>query len=42
MYNTRGYLDTLIMQLNIVPFTTNGTYGYDYGWGKKCVGWISH
>jgi len=31
MYKIRGFLDTLIMQLSIVPFTTNGTYGYDHG-----------
>jgi len=34
MYTTRDYLDTLIMQLNLVPFATNGTYGHDDGWNK--------
>jgi len=23
MYTTKGYLDTLMVQLNLVPFTTN-------------------
>jgi hypothetical protein len=31
MYTTRGYLHTLVMQLNLVPFATNGTYGHDHG-----------
>ncbi len=28
---TRGYLDTLVVQLNLVPFVTHGTYGHDHG-----------
>jgi hypothetical protein len=28
MYITKGYLDTLIMWLSLVPFATNGTYGH--------------
>jgi len=32
MYTTKGYFDTLEMQLNLVPFATNGTYGHDHGW----------
>jgi hypothetical protein len=43
MYITRGYLNTLVVWLNLVPFATNGTYGHDHGWKKYyCVGWKSH
>ncbi len=31
MYTTRGYLDTLVVQLSLVPFATNGTFGHDHG-----------
>ncbi len=31
MYTTMGYLDTLEVQLSLVPFATNGTYGHDHG-----------
>jgi hypothetical protein len=43
MYITRGYLDTLVVWLNLVLFATNGTYGHDHGWKNfECVGWKSH
>jgi hypothetical protein len=29
-YTTRDYLDTLIVQLSLIPFATNGTYGHDH------------
>jgi len=32
MYTTRGCVDTLILQLSLVSFATNGTYEHDYGW----------
>ncbi len=35
MYTNRGYLDTLVMRLSLVPFATNGTYGHDHGWKKN-------
>ncbi len=31
MYIIKGYVDTLMVQLNLVPFTTNGTYRQDHG-----------
>jgi hypothetical protein len=31
MYTIRGYFDTLVVQLSLVPFATNGTYGHDHG-----------
>jgi hypothetical protein len=31
IYTTRGHLDTLMMQLSLVPFVINGTYGHDHG-----------
>jgi hypothetical protein len=31
MYTTRGYLETLVAQLSLVPFAINGTYGHDHG-----------
>jgi hypothetical protein len=34
MYTIKGYLDTLEVRLNLVPFATNGTYGHDHGWKK--------
>ncbi len=30
-YSTKGYLDILMVQLSLVPFATNGTYGHDHG-----------
>jgi hypothetical protein len=30
MYTIKGYLDTLVVQLSLVPFVTNGTYGHDH------------
>jgi len=35
MYTSKGYVDNLMVQLNLVPFATNGTYGHDYGWTKS-------
>jgi hypothetical protein len=32
MYTTRGYVETLMVQLSLVSFATNDTYGHDYGW----------
>jgi len=32
MYTIRGYLDTLVVWLSLVPFATSGTYGHDHGW----------
>ncbi len=32
MYTIRGYLDTLVVWLSLVPFATNGTYRHDHGW----------
>jgi hypothetical protein len=31
MYTTKGYVDTLKLQLNLVLLTTNGKYGHDHG-----------
>jgi hypothetical protein len=31
MYISKGYVDTLMVQLSLAPFTTNGTYGHDHG-----------
>ncbi len=31
MYTTRGYVDNLMVQLSLVPFATNRTYGHDHG-----------
>jgi hypothetical protein len=31
MYTNKGYMDTLVVQLHLVPFVTNGTYGHDNG-----------
>jgi hypothetical protein len=44
MYTTGGYLDTLEVQLSLVPFATNGTYGHDYhGWKQSLsVWWRNH
>jgi hypothetical protein len=30
MYATKGYVNTLVMQLNLVPFAINGIYGQDH------------
>jgi hypothetical protein len=35
MYTIRDYLDTLVVQLSLVPFAINGTYGHDHGWEKN-------
>jgi hypothetical protein len=35
MYTTKGYLDTLEVQLSLVLFATNGTYGHDHGWKQS-------
>ncbi len=32
MYTTKGSIDTLMVQLILVPFAINGTYGHDHGW----------
>jgi hypothetical protein len=34
MYTTKDYLDTLVVQVSLVPFATNGAYGYDHGCKK--------
>jgi hypothetical protein len=31
MYTIKGYLDTLVVQLSLVPFVTNGTCEHDHG-----------
>jgi hypothetical protein len=31
MYTTKGYVNTLMMQLNLVPFAINGIYEQDHG-----------
>ncbi len=31
MYTTRGYVDTLAVQLSLVPVAINGTYRHDHG-----------
>jgi hypothetical protein len=31
MYTIKRYVDTLVEQLNLVPFANNGTYGHDHG-----------
>jgi len=31
MYTIKDNINTLEVQLNLVPFATNGTYGHDYG-----------
>jgi hypothetical protein len=31
MYTIKNYLDISVVQLNLVPFATNGTYGHDHG-----------
>jgi len=31
MYTTKGDLDTLVVRISLVPFATNGTYGFDHG-----------
>jgi hypothetical protein len=33
MYITKGYVDTLVVQLSLAPFTTNGTWS----WIKKIL-----
>jgi len=30
MYTIEGYFDNLEVQLNLVPFIINGTYGHDH------------
>jgi len=34
VYTTKGYFDTLVVRLSLVPFAINGTHGHDYGWKK--------
>jgi hypothetical protein len=34
MYTTKGYFDTLVVQLSLVPFAINGTYVHDHEWKK--------
>jgi hypothetical protein len=30
VYTIKGYLDILYVQLSLVPFAINGTYGHDH------------
>jgi hypothetical protein len=30
MYTTYGYVDTLMVQLSLIPFITNWAYGHDH------------
>jgi hypothetical protein len=31
MYTTKGYVDTLMVQLKLITFTINETYGHKHG-----------
>jgi hypothetical protein len=35
MYTIKGYIDILLMWLNVVPFATNETYAHDHRWKHK-------
>jgi len=34
MYITKGYVDTLMVQISVAPFANNGMYGHDRGLKK--------